>query len=135
VLQVLIDADNVHRVRLRAVLAALPDERLVVVAGSPQALAVVAWPNDARLLPRTGWQRADLELATAYEPDDGPLIVVSGDGDFAHLAGRHAGHVLVISESPAAALRAVGSVLDPAHDGEDAVRRWIAAALTAPPTG
>ncbi len=128
VLQVLVDADNVHRSRLLGVLTALPPGARVVAAGSPAVLRPVPWPPEALLLPRTGWQRADLDLASAYEPDEGPLIVVSGDGDFAHLARRHAGHVLVVSEAPSAALRGVGTVLDPVHDGVDAVREWIRAA-------
>jgi hypothetical protein len=130
VLQVLVDADNVHRSRLVGVLSALPDDAVVVAAGSPAVLRPVAWPPGTRLLPRTGWQRADLELAAAYEPDDGPLIVVSGDGDFAHLARRHSGHVLVVSEAPAAALRSVGAVLDPVHDGVTAILAWITATST-----
>jgi hypothetical protein len=118
----------VHRSRLLGVLSVLPPDAHMVAAGSPAVLRPVAWPPQARLLPRTGWQRADLELAAAYQPDDGPLIVVSGDGDFAHLARRHAGHVLVVSEAPSSALRAVSTVLDPVHDGVEAIREWIRAA-------
>jgi hypothetical protein len=127
VLQVLIDADNVPRSRLVAVLAVLPRDAEIVVAGSPQILDRIGWPAGARLLPRTGWQRADLELAAAYRQDDGPLILVSGDGDFAHLARRHGGHVLVVSQAPSAQLRGVGTTLDPVHDGPDAIRDWLVA--------
>jgi hypothetical protein len=125
VLQVLVDADNLHRARLAALLRALPDDAGITAAGSAQALAAVDWPAGAALLPRTGWQRADLDLAAAYEPDDGPLVLATGDGDFAQLGRRHPGHVLVVSDAPSAYLRAVGTVLDPVHDGSDAIRTWI----------
>jgi hypothetical protein len=130
VLQVLVDADNLHRARVAALLRALPDDAVLSAAGSPTALAAVDWPTAATLLPRTGWQRADLELAAAYTPDDGPLVLASGDGDFAQLGRRHAGHVLVVSDSPSSHLRAGATVLDPVHDGPDAVRAWIRGALT-----
>lgn len=131
----LVDADNLHRARIAALLTALPADAVVRAAGSPNALASVTWPVGTQLLPRTGWQRADLELAGAYEPDEGPLVLASGDGDFAQLGRRHAGHVLVVSDSPSAHLRAVGSVLDPVHDGPEAVRTWIRGARAAPPSG
>lgn len=134
-LQVLVDADNLHRARIAALLVALPADAVIRAAGSPGALAAVTWPAGTELLPRTGWQRADLELAGAYEPDEGPLVLASGDGDFAQLGRRHAGHVLVVSDSPSAHLRAVASVLDPVHDGSEAVRAWIRGALTAPRQG
>ena len=131
-LQVLVDADNLHRARLAALLVALPDDAVITAAGSPRVLNAVAWPTRTTLLARTGWQRADLELAGAYEPDEGPLVLATGDGDFAQLGRRHAGHVLVISDSPSAHLRAVATVLDPVHDGPDAVRAWIRGAQTDP---
>jgi hypothetical protein len=132
VLQVLVDADNLGRVRIAALLAALPEEATVAAAGSEASLAKVRWPAGAILLPRTGWQRADLELARVYTPDDGPLVLASGDGDFAQLGRRHSGHVLVVSAAPSAELRTSGTVLDPVHDGIEAVRRWITAAETSP---
>jgi hypothetical protein len=133
VLQVLVDADNLHRARVSALLVALPDDAVITASGSPAALSAVVWPADTVLLPRTGWQRADLELAAAYRPDDGPLVLASGDGDFAQLGRRHAGHVLVVSDSPSAHLRAVGTVLDPVHEGAEAVRAWIRGARASVP--
>jgi len=125
VLQVLVDADNLHPARLTALLTALPDDAVITAAGSQRVLDQVQWPLGTALLPRTGWQRADLDLAAAYAPDDGPLILATGDGDFAQLGRRHAGHVLVVSDSPSASLRCVGAVLDPVHDGPDALRHWL----------
>jgi hypothetical protein len=133
VLQVLVDADNVHRSRVAAVLSALPTEAVVVASGSPELLARVPWPDGTLRLPRSGWQRADLELAAAYQPDSGPLVLVSGDGDFAQLAARHGGHVLVVSEAPSARLRAVATTLDPVHDGVAAIRDWLNAARSPGP--
>lgn len=130
--QVLVDADNLAPHRLRGLLDALPDDATVVAAGSRAALAKVVWPGSATLLPRSGWQRADLELAAAYVPGDAPLVLATGDGDFAQLGRRHPGHVLVVSGSPSAHLRVGVTVLDPVHDGVDAVRRWITGALSAP---
>ncbi len=126
-LQVLVDADNLHRARLAALLRALPDDAVVIAAGSPASLGKVAWPPTTTQLPRSGWQRADLELAAAYTPDTGPLVVASGDGDFGHLSRRHPGHVLIISASPSRHLRDGTTVLDPLHDGLDAVRDWLRA--------
>jgi hypothetical protein len=128
VLQVLVDADNLHRARLAALLRSLPADAVITAAGAQRVLERVQWPTGTRLLPRTGWQRADLDLAAAYQPDSGPLILVTGDGDFAQLGRRHAGHVLVVSDSPSAHLRSVGAVLDPVHDGTDAVQHWLAGA-------
>jgi hypothetical protein len=132
VLQVLVDADNLHPARLSALLLALPEDTVVIAAGSSHALQRVRWSSGATLLPRSGWQRADLELAAAYQPDEGPLILASGDGDFAQLGRRHGGHVLVVSDAPSAQLRSVGTVLDPVHDGAAAIRRWVGAALSVP---
>jgi hypothetical protein len=127
VLQVLVDADNVDPFRTRAVLdavAAVAAE--VVVAGHPRALARVEWPEDATVVQAAGWQRADLVLAEAYRPSDDPLVLVSGDGDFGLLVGRHSGPVLVVSE--AASSRLVGSqvtVVDPVLDGLEPLRQWL----------
>jgi hypothetical protein len=126
VLQVLVDADNVDPFRTRAVLDALPPGAAVVVAGHPRALARVEWPEGATVVTAAGWQRADLVLAEAYEPSDDPLVLVSGDGDFGLLVGRHSGPVLVVSE--AASYRLAGSgvtVVDPVVDGTDPLRRWL----------
>ncbi|MDP9431596.1 MAG: hypothetical protein M3P91_02435 [Actinomycetota bacterium] len=127
--QILVDADNFPRRELAAVLqwlaaAGVPDEDMVV-SGRRQALKCVDWPAGAALTEASGWQHADLVLASAYRPDRGLLVIVSGDGDFAHLAGRHAGPVLVVSASPAAALRAVATVLHPATDSADDLSRWL----------
>jgi hypothetical protein len=123
--QVLVDADNVDASRVALVLAALPASAEVVVAGRPSAMRAVDWPPGTTLLPATGWQRADLALADAYVPSDEPLLLVSGDSDFALLAGRHPGPVLVVSEAPSHRLRAVVPVHDPAVDDPGDLRRWI----------
>jgi hypothetical protein len=78
-------------------------------------------------LASSGWQRTGLELAAAYTPDAGPLVVASGDGDFSHLTRRHPGHVLMVSASPSRHRRNGATVLDPLHDGVDAVRDWLRA--------
>jgi hypothetical protein len=136
VLQVLVDADNVAPRRVQAVLDLLPvaaqpvDARhdvRVVAAGHPAALAELRLPAYAEILPSAGWQRADVALAAAYTPDDGPLVVVSGDGDFGLLAGRHSGPVLVVSGAASSRLRDVARVLDPVVDGVGAVRDWLVA--------
>jgi hypothetical protein len=128
VLQVLVDADNVAPTRLLPLLALLPaDGREVrlVVSGRDAALARVRWPGYAEVVPATGWQRADLVLAAAYRPGGEPLVVVSGDGDFALLAARHDGPVLVVSEAASARLRDTATVIDPVHDGMAPLRRWL----------
>jgi hypothetical protein len=130
VIQVLIDADNLTVVRLRALLRAVPlDEADVIIAGSPRAVAAVAWPPRATVTTIEGWQEADGVLARAYRPGPHPLVLASGDGDFAHLAATHAGPVLVVADRPAARLRTVGAVIDPVVDGIDALRRWFDAVL------
>ena len=126
-LQVLVDADNVDPTRVALVLAALPAYASVVAAGRRSALAAVSWPEGTTLLPASGWQRADLALAAAYTPSDEPLLLMSGDSDFALLAGRHSGPVLVVSEAPSHRLRAVVPVHDPAVDDPGDLRRWIEA--------
>lgn len=83
--------------------------------------------------PPAGWQRADVALARAYEPRHGPLLLVSGDGDFALLAARHPGPVLVVSEAPSARLRAAAPVVDPVHDGLDTLRGWLDTITSGPP--
>jgi hypothetical protein len=127
VLQVLVDADNVDPFRTRAVLAALDGVTAdVVVAGHPRALARVDWPAGATVVEAAGWQRADLVLAEAYRPSDDPLVLVSGDGDFGLLVGRHGGSVLVVSE--AASSRLAGgqvTVVDPVADGVEPLRQWV----------
>jgi hypothetical protein len=127
VLQVLVDADNVDPFRTRAVLAALRGVAAdVVVAGHPRALARVEWPDGATVVQAAGWQRADLVLAEAYRPGDDPLVLVSGDGDFGLLVGRHNGPVLVVSE--AASSRLAGEdvfVVDPVVEGVEPLRQWV----------
>jgi hypothetical protein len=130
VLQVLVDADNVPPRRLAPVLAMLgtvQGEVRLTASGRPQALAALPWPAGAQLLAHEGWQRADLALATAYRPGDDPLVLVTGDGDFALLAERHPGPVLVVSGAPSGRLRDTATVVDPATDGVAAIRRWLTA--------
>jgi len=130
VLQVLVDADNVAPGRLLPLLGLLPgdgrDVRLVV-SGRPTALARIRWPAYAEVVPAAGWQRADVVLAAAYRPGRGPLVVVSGDGDFGLLAARHDGPVLVVSEAASARLRDSATVVDPVQDGVRPLREWLAA--------
>ena len=129
-IQVLIDADNLSAPRIQAFLSAVPlDEVEIFVAGSPRALAGVAWPPVARLHQVEGWQQADLALVDAHRTRTDPLVLVSGDGDFAMLAAKHPGPVLIISDRPASRLRAAGTVVDPVVDGLDAVRHWFDAVL------
>lgn len=128
-IQVLVDADNVDEVRVAALLAALPGTARVVAAGHPEALGAVDWPPQSELLEARGWQRADLALAAAYRPSDDPLLLVSGDGDFAHLVSRHTGPVLVISEAASHQIRRHASVHDPAVDDPADLRRWLDAVL------
>lgn len=126
-LQVLVDADNVAPPRLAPVLALLtevPDAR-ITASGRRSALGRLRWPAHARLLPSTGWQRADLALAQAYLPSDDPLLLVSGDGDFGLLATRHPGAVLVVSGAASGRLRDGTTVVDPASDGVEPIRAWL----------
>jgi len=130
---VLVDADNVAPPRLQPVLDALgddivrpdSDEVVIVASGSRFALGRVDWPAGTRLLEHEGWQRADVALAAAYSPSEEPLVLVSGDGDFALLAARHPGPVLVISGAASQRLRDVAAVLDPATDGIAPVLGWL----------
>ncbi len=125
----LIDADNVAPSRLQPVLdllATVPDTR-VVASGRPAALARLDWPAGTEQLPAQGWQRADVQLAQNYRPGPYPLLLVTGDGDFALLAGRHPGPVVVISGSPSTRLRDVALTVDPATEGTEPIRAWLAA--------
>ncbi|CAN5796786.1 hypothetical protein BH20ACT7_BH20ACT7_06620 [soil metagenome] len=125
-IQVLIDADNLSAPQLRALVAALPAGGMrIVVAGSPRALASVAWPPRATVIAVEGWQQADLRLAAAYRLNDEPLVLGSGDGDFSLLVVNHPGPVLVISDRPASRLRGAGTVTDPVTDGTAVLRRWL----------
>lgn len=131
-IQVLVDADNLSAPRLRALLRAIPiDEADVIVAGSPRALSAVDWPSSVRVVDIEGWQRADM-LVEAYRGGDDPLVLVSGDGDFAGVVRGHAGPVLVVSDRPASGLRGVGSVIDPVIDGVDKLRTWFDAVVDQP---
>lgn len=129
-IQVLIDADNVDVVRICAVLRLLPDDGVrMTVAGHPGAIESTTWPAYAEVVAAAGWQRADMVLAAAYEPDEAPLVLVSGDGDFGLLLTRHRGPVLVVSEAASYQLRAQGVVVDPVLDGVEPLRQWLAAVL------
>ena len=131
-IQVLVDADNVTGPRLKALLQALRGvPTRILAAGAREALNAVSWPDTALLFPREGWQRADVALATAYTPTPGPLVIVSGDGDFALLAARHPGPVLVVSEAASARLRSVAPVVDPIHDGIGPLAAWVRAVTAA----
>ena len=125
-IQVLIDADNLSAPRLRALVGALAAGGVrITVAGSRRALAGVSWPERATVIQVEGWQQADLRLAEAYRADDEPLVLASGDGDFALLAATHPGPVLVVSDRPNARLRGIGTVVDPLVDGSGALRSWF----------
>jgi hypothetical protein len=135
VLQVLVDADNVPAARLQVLadlLLMYADDLRVVVAGHGDVVHDVRWPVEPELLVAAGWQRADLELAGAYSPTEGPLVLASGDSDFVQLAARHPGPVLVVSEAAAARFRDVGTVVDPVHD-QEALVQWLAAVRDFPP--
>jgi methyl coenzyme M reductase subunit C-like uncharacterized protein (methanogenesis marker protein 7) len=101
----------------------------LVVAGHPARLDQVSWLPGADLRPATGWQRADALLAQAYVPDDAPLVLVTGDGDFALLAQRHPGPVLVVGTAGSTSSRlrhgAGAAVVDPVHDGLERLRSWL----------
>ena len=124
--QVLVDADNVAPRRLQPVLDLLAKvDAAITASGRPEALDAVDWPVTAVLLPSSGWQRADVALAAAYRPDDRPLLLVTGDGDFGLLAARHAGPVLVVSGAPSGRLRDSAVVVDPAVEGTEPIRQWL----------
>jgi hypothetical protein len=125
-----VDADNVAPRRLQPVLDLLSElgsPVTVVASGRQSALDRVRWPHGAVLIASAGWQRADATLATAYEPSADPLVLVSGDGDFALLAARHPGAVLVVSGAASGRLHDGASVVDPATDGLEPIRAWLAA--------
>lgn len=129
-LRVLVDADNVAPRRLQPVLTLLggvTDGMRLTASGTQRALDALQWPRESVLLPHAGWQRADVALAEAYRPDDDALILASGDGDFALLAARHPGAVLVVSGAPSGRLRDHATIVDPVTDGVGPIRRWLAA--------
>lgn len=129
-IQVLIDADNLPVPRITGLLRVIPwHESDVLAAGSPPALAAVAWPTPVRRIAIEGWQQADIVLASAYRREIAALVLASGDGDFAHLVAAHAGPVLVVSDRPAGALRAVAPVIDPVLDGLERLRSWFDAVV------
>ncbi|HET9254089.1 MAG TPA: hypothetical protein VFO16_02660 [Pseudonocardiaceae bacterium] len=126
----LIDADNLDVPRLRLLVAALNAAKAadIVVAGAPDNLEAIDWPPRAQLLPATGWQGADLLLARAYRAEDRPLLLATGDGDFAQLARRHPGPVLLVSGTSSRSRALAGPRIaptDPAADGGAALRSWI----------
>lgn len=127
-LRVLVDADNVAPPRLAPVLdllARVVDEVQLSASGRTQALDRLSWPDGAQLLPTSGWQRADLALASAYRPSTDPLVLISGDGDFGLLASRHPGPVLVVSGAASGRLRDAATVVDPAADGLAPIMAWL----------
>ncbi|HEX8935528.1 MAG TPA: hypothetical protein VF788_15335 [Pseudonocardiaceae bacterium] len=128
--QVLVDADNLDVPRLRLLVAALDTSSSaeVVVAGAPAALDAIDWPPRAQVLSASGWQGADLLLARAYRADGRPLLLASGDGDFAQLARRHPGPVLLVSGTASRSRTLTGPRItptDPAADGGAALRSWL----------
>ncbi|MGB7795159.1 MAG: hypothetical protein WBL53_02690 [Pseudonocardiaceae bacterium] len=128
--QVLIDADNLGVPRLRLLVAALEAAPSgdVVIAGAPAALEAVDWPPQAQVLPASGWQGADILLARAYRTDDRPLLLATGDGDFAQLARRHPGPVLVVGGAFSRSRTFAGPRIatnDPAADGGAQLRAWL----------
>jgi hypothetical protein len=128
---VLVDADNLDVPRLRLLVAALEaaSSADIVVAGASETLEAIDWPARAQVLPATGWQGADLLLARAYRAEDRPLLLATGDGDFAQLARRHPGPVLLVSGTSSRSRALSGPRItptDPATDGGAALRSWIA---------
>ncbi|MDQ4104548.1 MAG: hypothetical protein M3186_12855 [Actinomycetota bacterium] len=129
--QVLIDADNLNEPRLRLLVAALnaAPAAHVVVVGAVAALDAVDWPPQAQVIPASGWQGADLLLARAYRTDDRPLLLATGDGDFAQLARRHPGPVLLVGGMSNRSRAFAGpriTTTDPAADGGTLLRSWLA---------
>jgi hypothetical protein len=130
-MQVLVDADNIDVPRLRLLVAALHAASCanVVVAGAPAVLDAVDWPPHTQLLPATGWQGADLLLARAYRAEHQPLLLATGDGDFAQLARRHPGPVLLVSSAANRSHNLTAPNIfpsDPALDGGAQLRAWLA---------
>lgn len=129
--QVLVDGDNLDVPRLRLLVTALDAAPFaeIVVAGAPVALDALDWPKQAQVLPASGWQGADWRLARAYRADDRPLLLATGDGDFAQLARRHPGPVLLVGGTSSRSRAFTGpriTTTDPAADGGAELRAWIA---------
>jgi hypothetical protein len=67
-------------------------------------------------------------LARAYRTDDRPLLLATGDGDFAQLARRHPGTVLVVGGTTSRSRTFAGpriATTDPAADGGAQLRSWL----------
>jgi hypothetical protein len=125
---VLVDADNVAPARLQPVLdllARITSPSSITASGRQAALDRLRWPDAAELIASAGWQRADASLAASYVPSPDPLLLITGDGDFALLAERHPGPVLVISGAASGRLRNGTTVLDPATDGLAPITAWL----------
>lgn len=126
----MVDADNLDVPRLRLLVVALeaaPSANLVV-AGAQAALEAIDWPPQAQVLPASGWQGADLLLARAYRADAQPLLLATGDGDFAQLARRHPGPVLLVGGTSSRSRAFTGpriTTTDPAADGGAELRSWL----------
>lgn len=131
--QILIDADNVGLPMLRKLAAELVGwsgigEVRVVVSGRAGWVQAVDWPASAEVFVAHGWQQADFILAEQYRATDAALVLVTGDGDFVHLAQQHGGPVLVASQrQPAARYRDIARVINPAEEGPCAITDWIVA--------
>ncbi|HEY6425498.1 MAG TPA: hypothetical protein VIY28_20105 [Pseudonocardiaceae bacterium] len=134
-MQVLVDADNLDVARLRLLVTALKTAVAadIVVAGAPTALDALDWPTAAQVLPASGWQGADLLLARSYRADDRPLLLATGDGDFAQLARRHPGPVLLVGRASSRSRAFTGpriTATDPAADGGAQLRSWLSYAAS-----
>jgi hypothetical protein len=130
VLRVLVDADNLSPRRLQPVLdllATVIAPVSITASGRPAALDRLRWPENAELIASAGWQRADASLAESYLPSADPLLLITGDGDFALLAERHPGPVLVVSGAASGRLRSGTTVVDPATEGVGPIEAWLAA--------
>jgi hypothetical protein len=130
VLWVLVDADNLSPRRLQPVLdllATITSPVSITASGRPTALDRLRWPENAELIASAGWQRADASLAESYLPSADPLLLITGDGDFALLAERHPGPVLVVSGAASGRLRSGTTVVDPATEGVGPIKAWLAA--------
>lgn len=126
---VLVDADNVAPSRLQPVLdllTTITSPVSITASGRQAALDRLRWPDAAELIASAGWQRADASLAGSYVPSPDPLLLITGDGDFALLAERHPGPVLVISGAASGRLRNGTTVVDPAADGLAPITAWLA---------